>query len=250
MEKAGTVETVGKCEACRKPWDRFRGKRRCPTCGVPSLICKDCFDLDANGTKKLGKDVRCELCVEEMITHKAQIWDREKQELADYEAKQKQIAYEKRAAKKEEKDANKANGIEEEEEFGEDEGYEKKERAGRNGREKGEEGLKDLTSGLKPEQNTNHTTKLWIGNLHTQKVGEKSLATAIPNIKFVQWINEGATGKWKGCCFAEMNSAEDAALAVAAGKAEKKLFGRQIRINYQETDSRSRWPPPNAVYFE
>ena len=210
--------------------------------------------MDANGTKKLGKDVRCELCVEEMITHKSQIFDREKQDLAEYEAKQKQLAYEKRAAKKEEKDNRKANGeedVEEEGGFGngEDEGYEKKERGGRNG-DKGGKECKDLTSDVTPQPNKDNTTKLWIGNLHTQKVDEKSLATAIPNIKFVQWINEGATGKWKGCCFAEMNSSDDAAIAVAAGKAGKKLFGREIRINYQESDNKSYWPPRNAVYFE
>jgi len=43
---------------------------------------------------------------------------------------------------------------------------------------------------------------------------------------------------------------DDAAIAVAAGKAGKQLFGREIRINYQESDNKSYWPPRNAVYFE
>ncbi len=54
-------EILGKCEACHKPWDRYRGKRRCPTCGVPLLVCKDCN----NKVKKNDKSVRCDLCVEE-----------------------------------------------------------------------------------------------------------------------------------------------------------------------------------------
>merc|ERR1712226_286100 len=28
---------MGSCEACGKRWDKYAGKRRCPTCGVPSL---------------------------------------------------------------------------------------------------------------------------------------------------------------------------------------------------------------------
>jgi predicted sulfurtransferase len=42
-KKVDDVDVKGKCEACSQPWDKYRGKRRCPTCGVPSLICKDCF---------------------------------------------------------------------------------------------------------------------------------------------------------------------------------------------------------------
>ena len=49
LEAEGRVETVGSCEKCGKGWDRFRGKRRCPCCGVPSLICKGCWDRDQSG---------------------------------------------------------------------------------------------------------------------------------------------------------------------------------------------------------
>jgi hypothetical protein len=81
-------QPIGKCEACRKPWDQYRGnKRRCPTCGVPSLICRECFTADEEGTKKLDKSVRCELCVEQNITSKHQIKERERQELNEYETK-------------------------------------------------------------------------------------------------------------------------------------------------------------------
>jgi ribosomal protein S14 len=78
---------MGKCEACKKPWDMYRGKRRCPTCGVPSLICRECFQADKDCIRKLDRNVRCDLCEEENITSKAQVRQRDEQELREYEAK-------------------------------------------------------------------------------------------------------------------------------------------------------------------
>ena len=72
--------TLGKCESCQKPWDKFRGKRRCPTCGVPSLICRDC--LDQNVT------VQCDLCVEQKVTSKKDLRRKEEEELKRYEQRQ------------------------------------------------------------------------------------------------------------------------------------------------------------------
>ncbi|CAK4083470.1 unnamed protein product [Aphanomyces euteiches] len=57
-EEKQEAEIVGKCVACKKPWDKYRGKRRCPVpCGVPLLLCPDC----------LAKDVpaKCLLCQED-----------------------------------------------------------------------------------------------------------------------------------------------------------------------------------------
>jgi hypothetical protein len=45
----------------------YRGKRRCPTCGVPSLICRECFLADKGERKNLGRGVRCDLCIEQGI---------------------------------------------------------------------------------------------------------------------------------------------------------------------------------------
>jgi predicted sulfurtransferase len=56
---------MGKCASCSKAWDEYRGKQRCPTCGVPSLICRDCWQADQDGKHKLDRSVRCELCVEQ-----------------------------------------------------------------------------------------------------------------------------------------------------------------------------------------
>lgn len=73
------------CEACGRKWDKFRGKRRCPSCGVPSLICKDCMEKHKSGECKLGKAIRCDLCVEQNITSKAQLRERERIDKTRYE---------------------------------------------------------------------------------------------------------------------------------------------------------------------
>lgn len=78
---------LGKCEACQKPWDMYRGKRRCPTCGVPSLICRECYLADKEGRKKLGREVRCDLCVEQGIKSKRELKEKDEQEIAEYERK-------------------------------------------------------------------------------------------------------------------------------------------------------------------
>ena len=79
---------MGQCEACGKPWDRYRGKRRCPTCGVPSLICRDCFQADQKGTRRLDRSVRCDLCVEQDVSSKKALRAREQRELEEYERRQ------------------------------------------------------------------------------------------------------------------------------------------------------------------
>ena len=81
------VAVMGKCEACLKPWDMYRGKRRCPTCGVPSLICRECIQADKDGIRKLDRSIRCALCVEENVTSKAQLKQREQQDMQKYGSK-------------------------------------------------------------------------------------------------------------------------------------------------------------------
>jgi len=78
---------MGKCEVCGKPWDMYRGKRRCPTCGVPSLVCRDCWRAHEDGTRKIDKSVRCDLCVEQNIRSKHDLRERERREIERYEAK-------------------------------------------------------------------------------------------------------------------------------------------------------------------
>jgi hypothetical protein len=58
-------QVLGNCGACQKPWDKYRGKKRCPTCGVPLLVCKECYEADKNKIKKLDRNVQCDLCLKE-----------------------------------------------------------------------------------------------------------------------------------------------------------------------------------------
>merc|ERR1712195_307615 len=82
-------EAMGKCESCSKPWDMYRGKRRCPTCGVPSLICRDCFLLVKE--KKITKfdlsSIRCDLCVEQNIHSKRDYKEIDTKLIQNYEQK-------------------------------------------------------------------------------------------------------------------------------------------------------------------
>ena len=95
-EEQESVECLSSCEGCRKPWDKFRGKRRCPTCGVPSLICKTCQDRDADkeDSFSLGKEVRCALCVEEGVSSIREMKERERWELEHYEKTHKPMPFE------------------------------------------------------------------------------------------------------------------------------------------------------------
>lgn len=61
-----SVETT--CCVCDEPWDRYIGKKKCHTCGVPVLVCDSCL----SNKKKLEKALlRCPLCVEENVTVRA-----------------------------------------------------------------------------------------------------------------------------------------------------------------------------------
>jgi hypothetical protein len=41
---------MGNASPCGKAWDEYRGKQRCPTCGVPSLICRDRWQPDGKAS--------------------------------------------------------------------------------------------------------------------------------------------------------------------------------------------------------
>jgi hypothetical protein len=88
----------GTCAKCHRPWDRYVGKRKCHTCGVPVLVCDACMSRSspsaAKGKRKKeakkdkGKtgrteeaaaadkedsaeenaSIRCPLCIEEGVT--------------------------------------------------------------------------------------------------------------------------------------------------------------------------------------
>jgi predicted sulfurtransferase len=85
-----TPPVMGKCAACSKAWDEYRGKQRCPTCGVPSLICRDCWHADQDGKRKLDRSARCELCVDQDIRSKKDLRAKEQDQTAAYEARLEQ----------------------------------------------------------------------------------------------------------------------------------------------------------------
>ena len=58
-----------KCALCADPWDRYVGKKKCSTCGVPVVMCSTCM---SNKSKEEQKNARCPLCIEENVTVKAE----------------------------------------------------------------------------------------------------------------------------------------------------------------------------------
>jgi predicted sulfurtransferase len=54
------------CCLCERPWDRYVGKKKCGTCGVPVLVCEAC--LADKSVKSKGVLMRCPLCVEQGVT--------------------------------------------------------------------------------------------------------------------------------------------------------------------------------------
>jgi predicted sulfurtransferase len=82
---------LGKCASCLKPWDNYGGKPcRCPTCGVPNLICKDCY---MSQPKKVKQSIRCDLCVEQNIHSKKDLRKKEQIELVQYEQRNQFLMY-------------------------------------------------------------------------------------------------------------------------------------------------------------
>jgi predicted sulfurtransferase len=63
-DEATAVET--RCCLCVRPWDRYLGKKKCGTCGVPVLVCESCLSLKAASTDTTA--LRCPLCVEQGVT--------------------------------------------------------------------------------------------------------------------------------------------------------------------------------------
>jgi predicted sulfurtransferase len=59
---------LAKCCVCGDPWDRYVGKKKCLTCGVPVLMCEKCMSLKPDKTPGMELRVRCPICLEENIT--------------------------------------------------------------------------------------------------------------------------------------------------------------------------------------
>lgn len=208
-KKIDDVDVKGKCEACSQPWDKYRGKRRCPTCGVPSLICKDCFMKDKSGEKKLAKSIRCELCVEENIRSKGQLKERELKELEVYQENLKR----KGLLVLQENPSPKAKA--------------------------------PLRKKPKAVPNLDGITKLFLKNMCRQKMDEATLVEHIPGITHIVWRSDRMSGQFFGQAWVEMATPEEAAVAVAMSG--MKVLGRPLYISFQPPDGKDRWPPPNSA---
>jgi len=205
------TSAMGRCESCYKPWDMYRGKRRCPTCGVPSLICKDCFLADKQGRKKLGKEVRCDLCVEQRVFSKRQYREKDERFIQDYESKMtaKGLLLPNAAA-----------------------GYSENEK----------EGIAPNPKGI---------TRLVLKNMCRKNMTEGALLEALPGITHIVWgtqrnrKNPSAEPIFTGMGWVEMATPEDAAKAVVKNN-QLKLFGRTTGIAFQAPDGKDIWPPSNS----
>jgi len=209
-------EFMGNCEACNKPWDKYRGKRRCPTCGVPSLICYECFKADQDNTRKLGRDVRCDLCVREGITSKRQIREKEQRELEEYERKLRE---------KDRKLGVTTSGqmVHETTDYG---------NRNTNTKESYE---------VKPVPNPEGITRLFLKNMCNKSMDEATLIAFMPGITHIQWLTDWQTGKFLGSAFVEMATPEDAARGV--GMDGMWVLNRPIKVKFQKADGKDLWPP-------
>ena len=171
-----TDTALGNCEACGKAWDRYRGKRRCPTCGVPSLICRDCYQADQSGERKLDRNVRCDLCVAQNVRSKREIREREAKEMQEYQAKLVQKGL--------------LQGNNDDVDDDDD-----------------EEALR--------QKNPKGVTRLLLKNMCRNKMDEATLMQSLPGITHIVWKTDRKTGQFYGSGWVEMATPLDAARAMA-----------------------------------
>jgi len=212
-----TTTPLSKCEACLKPWDKFRGKRRCPTCGVPSLICRDCWQADQDGIRKIDKTIRCDLCVEQNIWSKRELKAKEERELAAYEAKLKErgLLLARKVAETETKT---------------------------------KQTKKDSVSSAASVPpgtigNPDNVTRLYLKNMCRKNMTEEVLMNHLDGITHIVWKTDRKNGlAFLGQGWVEMESSQAAARAVA--KSGQTVLGRPLYIEYQPPDGKDAWPPP------
>mmetsp|Transcript_2188 Transcript_2188/g.4045 ORF Transcript_2188/g.4045 Transcript_2188/m.4045 type:complete len:720 (+) Transcript_2188:76-2235(+) len=199
-------QVMGKCEACEKPWDMYRGKRRCPTCGVPSLVCRECIEADQAGIRKLGKAVRCDLCVAEDIRNKRELKERDEKKMKEYEKKLRQKLENNYVPPIQRKHA--------------------------------------MTR--KPKPNPERITRLFLKNMCAKQMDESKLLEFLQPAKVthIQWLTDRNTGRFYGSAFIEVKSAEDAGSVLALDGLI--ILGRKIQIKFQRADEKDIWPIPNT----
>lgn len=199
---------LSKCEACLRPWDKFRGKRRCPTCGVPSLICKACWHAHEEGRKKLDPTIRCDLCRQQGITSKRELREKEMREIQEYERRMQAQGL---------LEPTTSTTAQEEE-----------------------------TTKMPPAaDNPDQVTRLAMRNLCRRQTTQESLLEYFPEITHIIWRTDHRTRQFLGQAWVEMSSPQAAAQAVA--RSGERIAGRPVQIVYQPPNGKDIWPPPNGA---
>ena len=244
-------EILSTCQACKKPWDKYRGKRRCPTCGVPLLICKNCHSNDRKKVKKLDISVRCDLCIKEgklqsFFNHhlvglyriKLSDGHMHLNSLWNFFSRDKGITSKKTLRQKEQKEIAL---------------YEQKLRAqyGFNELSSVKRNKHSSTLLNRPDKgrkapNPENITRLFLKNLNVREVDQPQLCELVEGITHIEWIMDTKTKKWYGSVFVEVDTPENAGKAVGSLH-KQKFYGRVIQCRYSKPDSKSIWPPPNSA---
>jgi Rhodanase C-terminal len=214
------VEPMSHCEACHKPWDMYRGKRRCPTCGVPSLICKDCYQLDSNGIKKLNYKVRCDLCIEQNIYSKKQLNEKIQNDIISYEQECK-----KRGILEPQNVTNNGSST-----------------------TNNNKHTQQVDSSNLNNNNAN-ITRLLIRNMCRKKMTEEILMKHVPGIThIVLKRRHPPSNELTGQGWVEMKDAK-AASDLVSQSGILIILGRPIYVEYQPPNPKDIWPPPHHAVF-
>jgi Rhodanase C-terminal len=223
-----TMVPMGQCESCRKPWDRYRGKRRCPTCGVPSLICKECYAADQNGTKKLDKMIRCDLCVEQKVYSKTVLREQQADALQQYQQRQREKGQLQKQKHQQSMVGCNVSSTEQQAD--------------------GSLPMESSSSRGSPAApleatNPDQITRLYLKNMCRKRMTEEILLESFPSITHIVWNTR--QGVFLGQAWVEMESPTAAANAVA--RSGEILLGRPLYVEYQAADSKDIWPPAKAA---
>lgn len=206
------------CESCQAPWDRFRGKRRCPTCGVPSLICKACWQAHQEGKVKLGRDVQCDLCKAQNITSKHDLRQQEQQQLLAYEARMQAKGLLEPVGTAPAADETLSSGK-----------------------------AVAVAATTAAVDNPDHITRVCIRNLCRKRTTEESLLEAFPDITHIVWRTDHRTQQFLGTAWVEMATAEAAAKSVERNG--ERIHGRSVQLSLQPPNGKDVWPPPKSSVY-
>ena len=98
---------------------------------------------------------------------------------------------------------------------------------------------------VKIAQNPEKITRLFVKNLSVKEVDQPQLCELIEGITHIEWIMDRNTNRWYGTVFVEVATPEHAAKAVGSLH-KQKIFGRVIQCAFSKPDTKSIWPPPNT----